>query len=323
MKNGERPLFSIVIPTFNRAAFIVKAVDSVINQTFKDWEIVIVDDGSTDNTAEVVKPYVNEQIRYIYQENAERSIARNHGIAESRGLYICFLDSDDWFLNDHLEKLHRSIEEHEYPAAMFYTGLYFYKDHALHEHVLPEKVDANPVKHVLFFTIYPTSSCLHRDIFNDFLFDTDMLFSEDIGLWAHVATKYPVIQVNSYTCVVNIHSESTTQQYAKQFKISDAEKKLDVLKKKVLFKKEIKKQLERKVINKYISRFYYWFFYECYDRRLIGYMIYFYMKYLFSYPANIFKGNAYRALLDFIHVCRLKLLPDRQEVRIHAQTESK
>ncbi len=323
MKNGNRPLFSIVIPTYNRASLVGKAIESIREQTFKDWEVIIIDDGSTDNTAEAIKPYLTENIRYIYQENAERSIARNHGIAESRGRYICFLDSDDWFLNDHLEKLQESIGEHDYPTAMFYTGLYFYKDHGLHEHVLPEKMLANQVENVLFFTIYPTSACLHRDIFNDFQFDDHMLNAEDVGLWVHVATRFPVIQVNHYTCVVNIHSESTTQQYAKLFKIADAEKKLVVFKKKVLFDKEISNQLGSKAINRYISRYYFWFFYESYYRRLIGYMIYFYIKYLFYYPANIFKGNAYKALLDFIHVFRLKLIPASQKVQIHAQTEGK
>ncbi len=321
MKNGDRPLFSIVIPTYNRALLLAKAVESIKKQTFKDWEVIIIDDGSTDNTAEVIKPYVTENIRYIYQENAERSIARNHGVAESRGRYICFLDSDDWFLSDHLEKLYQSIEEHDYPRAMFYTGLYFYKDNGLHEHVLPEKMQANRVEHVLFFTIYPTSACLHRDIFNDFLFDDNMLYAEDVGLWVHAATKFPVIQVNHYTSVVNIHSESTTQQYSKLFKIADVEKKLDVFKEKVLFKNEINNHLGRNAINKYISRYYYWFMYESYDRRTVSYMIYFYIKYLFYYPANIFNGNAYKALLDLIHICRLKLLPERQEVQIHAQTD--
>ena len=76
------PFFSIIIPTYNRAHLISMAIDSVIAQTFENWELIIVDDGSTDNTKELVDNYcsIDKRIRYIYQENAERSAARNNGI---------------------------------------------------------------------------------------------------------------------------------------------------------------------------------------------------------------------------------------------------
>src|SRR5690554_3168461 len=95
----KKPLFSIVIPTFNRASYITKAIESVINQTINDWELIIIDDGSSDNTFEVIKPYLLDQrIKYQYQINQERSIARNNAVKISLGEYICFLDSDDYYL---------------------------------------------------------------------------------------------------------------------------------------------------------------------------------------------------------------------------------
>lgn len=94
--------FSIVIPAFNRAASIEACINSVFSQTEQDYEIIIVDDGSKDNTKEVVESITDSRIRYIYQENGGGSKARNTGIDNAKGKYIAFLDSDDLFLPHHL-----------------------------------------------------------------------------------------------------------------------------------------------------------------------------------------------------------------------------
>ncbi|HAB89958.1 MAG TPA: hypothetical protein DCF84_05420 [Bacteroidetes bacterium] len=89
------PYFSIILPTYNRGERIDMAIQSVLDQTYSNWELIIVDDGSTDNTKEVCLQYQEPRISYVYQDNAERSAARNKGIALSRGVYVGFLDSDD------------------------------------------------------------------------------------------------------------------------------------------------------------------------------------------------------------------------------------
>ena len=101
-----RLLVSVVIPTYNRRRFISGTVDSVLAQTYREVEVVVVDDGSTDGTGELLKSrYTNEpRFRYIWQQNAERAVARNRGIRESKGDYIAFLDSDDRWLPSKLEK---------------------------------------------------------------------------------------------------------------------------------------------------------------------------------------------------------------------------
>lgn len=96
------PKVSVIIPVCNCATYLPNAIDSVLTQTFKDFEIIVVDDGSTDNTEEVVKKY-GLQVKYIYQENKGPSAARNRGIKESKGEYIAFLDSDDIWLPQKLE----------------------------------------------------------------------------------------------------------------------------------------------------------------------------------------------------------------------------
>jgi len=92
----NRPTVSVIIPTFNRSGYITEAIESVLNQTYKDIEIIVVDDGSTDDTAERLKPY-EEKIRYIRTENGGPASARNAGMKEARGKYVSFLDSDDLY----------------------------------------------------------------------------------------------------------------------------------------------------------------------------------------------------------------------------------
>lgn len=95
------PKVSVIIPTYNRQKFITMAIDSVLSQTFKDYEIIVIDDGSTDNTRQVLESY-EEKIKYIYQKNSGVSAARNAGIRLARGELVAFLDSDDEWLPDYL-----------------------------------------------------------------------------------------------------------------------------------------------------------------------------------------------------------------------------
>lgn len=100
------PAVSIIIPSYNRMAILPKAIDSVLAQGFTDWELLVVDDGSTDETERVVSEYATRHpaIRYLRQENKKQAAARNHGIREARGKYLAFLDSDDEWLPGKLER---------------------------------------------------------------------------------------------------------------------------------------------------------------------------------------------------------------------------
>ena len=93
------PLVSIVIPVYNGALYIRDAIESALGQTYKNIEIIVVDDGSTDNLEETLAPYVKQKkVRYFHRENKGLSAARNTGIKESRGEYVALLDADDIFL---------------------------------------------------------------------------------------------------------------------------------------------------------------------------------------------------------------------------------
>lgn len=99
------PKFSIIIPTYNRVYILPRAIDSVRAQTMSDWELLIVDDGSTDNTADVIKNYNDPRIRHILQKNAGPSAARNNGMKRAQGDMIAYLDSDDALAPEYLTSL--------------------------------------------------------------------------------------------------------------------------------------------------------------------------------------------------------------------------
>ncbi len=127
------PKFSVIIPTFNRAAFITKAVDSVLHQSFKDFEVIVVDDGSTDATGAALEPY-QENIQYLYQENRGVSAARNAGIHQSNGDWIAFLDSDDEWSRDYLSTQSEHIAKFPLAVAHITGAVTVFQDGKRSEH---------------------------------------------------------------------------------------------------------------------------------------------------------------------------------------------
>jgi len=119
----EIPKVSVVIATYNRASFLSETIDSVLQQRFKDYELIVVDDGSTDQTRTVVESY-GSRIRYFYHENRGPSAARNFGVRHARAPWIAFQDSDDLTEPNHLETLYPYANEHPGCGMVFANGAY-------------------------------------------------------------------------------------------------------------------------------------------------------------------------------------------------------
>lgn len=105
------PTVSVVIPTYNQSTYLLEAIESVLGQSFKDYEIIVVDDGCTDDTLERLRPYA-DRLQIISQSNAGTGVARNRGIAEARGKYVALLDHDDWWLPEKLAVQVEFMEKH-------------------------------------------------------------------------------------------------------------------------------------------------------------------------------------------------------------------
>lgn len=124
--NKQVPFFTVCITAYNYSQYIEEAIKSVVEQTYPYWKLVIVDDGSTDNTQEVVEPYLkNEKIEYIRQRNRGLPSARNTGIMNAKGHFMVFLDADDHIAAEYLESIVEEIEHHPH-ADVIYTDLQHY-----------------------------------------------------------------------------------------------------------------------------------------------------------------------------------------------------
>ena len=200
------PFFSIIIPTYNRALLIKKAIESVLQQNFYDWELIIVDDGSTDNTRGIVESYSNNRIRYIYQQNAERSEARNNGIKNAQGEYICFLDSDDYFLPNRLSLLFKELHCRNFPIAAFYTGagIEANKSISIKEYQI---FSENIFNHIILAAIHSQQTCIHSTILQEINYDKRFYIGEDTELWLRIADKFQFIYLNNQQTVIVVDQE--------------------------------------------------------------------------------------------------------------------
>ena len=203
------PKISVVIPSYNRAHYIEKTIDSVLEQKMADIEIILVDDGSTDNTRELVQKKYGDLVRYVYQENQGIPGARNTGIKNARGDYIAFLDSDDSWRPGKLERQLSLAEEHpEYGLLASRCDkiqcsgnikkpgrpLSYQSRRGKSGWVLNDLFQANFIR--------TSSVIIRRDCFDKVgLFDEKQKQAQDYDLWLRMAAEYQVGFINEFLTV--------------------------------------------------------------------------------------------------------------------------
>lgn len=189
------PKVSVVIATYNTGPYICEAVESVLTQTYRDFEIIVIDDGSTDDTRERLSRF-QQQIIYIYQENRERSAARNHGIRVAQGEYVAFLDADDYWLPDKLEKQISVLENDPDLAAVNCWMKPFYGDE-----MLPDIAGAafdrrnihNAFEELLLEKTMPLCAVMRKACLESVgAFDETISCIEDWDLWLRLTLQYRV-----------------------------------------------------------------------------------------------------------------------------------
>lgn len=201
--------FSVIIPLFNKAPYIEKALRSVLAQTFTDYELIVVDDGSQDDSANVAEKVLSESVirqKLIRQDNAGVSCARNRGVANSQGEYLCFLDADDWWAPSFLAEMSTLIDE--YPKAGIYgTGYTIVNERKHKTRKAPVGVESGFEKgYINYCQVYaktlamPLTSisvAIPRGVFDEMKgFPAGIKLGEDFLLWMRIALKYPVAFLN-------------------------------------------------------------------------------------------------------------------------------
>lgn len=191
----ETPTVSVVIATYNYGRYLAGAIDSVLAQTFQDFEIIVVDDGSTDDTARVIDPYMADpRVRYLRHEHLGQPRTKNAGIRAGKGRYVAFLDADDLWLPTKLEKQVRLFErDHESRVAVVYTRRGWI-DESGQEFERGERIPLRgevlaPLFHRPFICF--SSSMVRRSVLEEVgLFDETTQYSIDYDLWLRIALKY-------------------------------------------------------------------------------------------------------------------------------------
>jgi glycosyltransferase involved in cell wall biosynthesis len=219
--NRPQDLISIVIPCYNHGKYLPDAIDSVLSQNHKNVEIVVVDDGSTDCTKEVVYDrYAGvEPVKYIYQCNQGLSAARNTGIDNSNGKYFVFLDADDWLVDDALTTNISFLRANNL-AAFVSGGHIIFNEREHYREERSEKVDGNHYNEMLRRNYIGMHAAVmyQKWVFDEFRFDTKLKASEDYDLYLHVAQKYPVCHHTHPIAVYRFHDSNMSGDIYKMFK---------------------------------------------------------------------------------------------------------
>lgn len=191
-------MISIIIPTFNREVFLIKAIESVLSQTYKDFELIIVDDGSQDKTHEVAADFKDKRIVYIRQDNKGVASSRNLGIKISKRPFIAFLDSDDWWDNKKLEiQLKKMQEAPDYLIS--HTDEVWYRNKKLLNQKKKHKKSNGYIfdKCLSLCAVSMSTVMIKRELFDKVgLFDKNLPCCEDYDFWLRVSAKFPFLFID-------------------------------------------------------------------------------------------------------------------------------
>ena len=208
LSKGQSMRFSVVIPLYNKAPYVAKAIGSVLAQTYKEFELIVVDDGSKDDSADIAQQTIEGygNCRLLRQENAGVSVARNNGVTPSNGDYLCFLDADDWWEPTFLEEMDKIIAE--FPEAGIYgTNYTIVNETKRKTRIATIGVDEGFVKgyinycrvyaKTMYMPLWTGAVCIPRGVFGEMGgFPKSVKLGEDFILWIHIALKYKVAFLN-------------------------------------------------------------------------------------------------------------------------------
>ena len=217
---NKRPTFSIIIPTYNYAHYLETAIASVFKQSLKDYELIVINDGATDDTDSVIKSIkqkYNSHFQYIKQENSGLSASRNKGINLSSGEYLLFLDSDDWLLPNALEQFFHAIKKHkgcDYIIARYNSVSESGERKERGVWSLSESKEQR-FRDYLFNARINFACCsvvFKKTFFDNYQFPSGLRQSEDEAVYAHLMANYEGFKINNIVSEVRKHQISLRNQ---------------------------------------------------------------------------------------------------------------
>jgi len=218
----DSPLVSVIIPTYNRAGLILKAIRSVLCQDYTDFELLICDDGSTDNTEDVVRSVKDKRIKYLRQENKGCAAARNLGLKNSNGWLIAHLDSDDYWLPGHLSALVEFFNIYPKAGMAFTQKELVYlgcepgekKNYKKRDIPYEEKKEGFRLFKELIFDEYlfhgdlnaPSCSAVRREVYNDVgSYNKELICNQDYDMHLRISNRYKIGVIKKDTVYYLVH----------------------------------------------------------------------------------------------------------------------
>lgn len=212
-------MISVIIPAYNSAHFILETIRSILSQTYSDIEIIVIDDGSSDNTHAVLADHIKQkQIIYILQQNQGPAAARNNGVKHAQGEFIAFVDADDiWLPNKLAEQI--CLFDHD-ETGLVYSGIEMFDSE--NGHTIKTKtsnINGHVFEQLLINNFIPTSTVLiRRQAFENFYTGTEFYCAEDYDLWLKISRKWRIASTNSITCKHRKHMGSLSSNLSKMYK---------------------------------------------------------------------------------------------------------
>lgn len=207
-------LVSVIVTSYNHGQYLSRAIESILNQNHKEIEIIVIDDGSTDNTKSIAQNF--SEIKYFFQSNQGLSAARNTGIEKSSGGYLVFLDADDWLLPEAISSNLKYLGEN--PEAAFVSGghIVFYQEKDLHLNSTKVVKDNHYCRLLEENYIQMHAAVMyHRWVFDMLRFDTTLAACEDYDLYLKIARKYPIIHHTKLIATYFIHNQNMSNDLSK------------------------------------------------------------------------------------------------------------
>ncbi|KEO72603.1 glycosyltransferase family 2 protein [Anditalea andensis] len=253
----SNPLVSVVIPSYNHAIYLSKAIKSVKNQSYTNVEVIVMDDGSTDHTKQVVADF--ENVVYLYQQNAGLSAARNNAIPHCKGEFVLFLDADDWLypeaLNHHLRYLLKD------PELYFVSGSHM--KIFVDRNILIQKADYDITEdHFLYilqhhYISHPASVLFRRKALDTYIFDINYKSCQDFAIYLAISKNHKVLHHSHLVSAYRLHSSNMSSNYV--LMLNELLDILDKYKLDLHSENELKAYTEgRKMFIKFYTKSLYW-----------------------------------------------------------------